>query len=92
MGFNVGDRVEVFGLVFDTQFNGEQTTITGPLEQFTWDDGTWEGYPTEIPSDEHSGMEYFRSQYLRLVPPDDEKASWEKVEEITGWNPTVVLV
>ena len=87
MGFNVGDRVRVVYAPAVREIVGEECTITHGPGDFGYGQGSYMIDILDPRGGFHSGPPYCFKKI-----DDDEKASWEKVEEITGWNPTVVLV
>ena len=83
----VGDKVRV--RCPDSHHHNEETTVISPLRiAREWNsEKETAHYLVDIPMDEDMIPIGFEPHELIPIQDDDDKASWEEIEELTDWNP-----
>jgi len=89
--FNVGDRVRVIGAMNCSQQIGKVTSVIGHKRHYDGEICTVVDLPS-LQKHQLSDRAFFSPCHLELIPPDDDEASWDAIERITGWTPTGVTV
>ena len=81
----IGDRVRVH--LPGSRHDGKETVVTSGLISANDFGMKYMGHQTDIPN-KYPDYEYCVFEPHELIPID--KATWESVEEMTGWRPRVL--
>lgn len=81
--FEIGDRVEIVLSQNQPQLLGEITTIYRVRADH------WHPYEVDIIDPSDGKRWCYPAECLRKID-DDDNASWDRIEEITQWNPTKI--
>ena len=88
--FNVSDRVRILDCPNCPEIVGEEATVIATRAKDPQGEGHCYLVDTPMPAylkGPWSEGPWARADQLKLINDGDEKASWETIEEITGWSP-----
>ena len=88
MSFKIGQRVRIIDSNVPPRIGVITEVLSGPV--------VWDGmihYEVDVPPTTWQGARFsnfIQAQWLVPVDDDDDDASWERIEKMTGWNPNRV--